>query len=270
MFAHFVLLAMSPLAPPHGAAVDRAWSMLRDGVESKSSYTRAKAVHAIAVLKGEARAEEIAAKALDDPDTNVRVEAATSLGQIGRASARGKLRAALEDKEVKVVIAAANSLYALKDPAAYEVYYALLTGERKSSNGLLQSELSTLKDRQAVEKLAWETGIGFVPFGGMGWEAWKTVTHDDTSPVLAAAAEKLATDPDPKSAEALAAACSDKKWRVRAAVVNAIAKRGDPALLGSVEPLLDDGNETVRFDAAAAIVRLAYVSEERRRSRSKQ
>jgi HEAT repeat protein len=269
MLAHFVLLVLSPLHPPQAAAVDRAWSVLQEGVNSKNPYKRAKAVHAIAVLTGNARAEEIAAKALEDSDVNVRVEAATSLGQIGGASARAKLRAALKDKEVRVVIAAANSLYALKDPAAYEVYYALLTGDRKSSNGLLQSELGTLKDRQAVEKLAWETGIGFVPFGGMGWEAWKTVTRDDTSPVRAAAAEKLATDPDSKSAEALAQGCSDKKWRVRAAVVNAIAKRGDPALLGSVEPLLDDGNDTVRFDAAAAVVRLASVSEERRRNRSK-
>jgi HEAT repeat protein len=269
MFAQFVLLTMWS-APPqsHPAPVDRAWSILQEGLENKSPYTRAKAVHALAVLIGNRRAQERAENALADSDANVRVEAATSLGQIGGISARAKLKAALDDKEVKVVIAAANSLWTLKDPAAYEVYYALLTGERKGSNGLLQSELGTLKDRKAAEKLAFETGIGFVPFGGMTWEAWKTVTQDDTSPVRAAAAERLARDPDSKSADALAKACSDKKWRVRAAVVNAIAKRGDPALLGSIEPLLFDGNDTVRFDAAAAIIRLASISDERRRNPS--
>ena len=267
MFAQFVILAMWSAQPSaHVVPVDRAWSILQNGAASRSPYTRARAVHALAVLVGNRRAQEIAEKALADTDTNVRVEAATSLGQIGGISARPKLKAALEDPQVKVVIAAANSLWALRDPAAYEVYYALLTGERKGSNGLLQSELSTLKDRKSAEKLAFETGIGFVPFGGMGWEAWKTVTKDDSSPVRAAAAERLAHDPDSKSGDALAAACSDKKWRVRAAVVNAIAKRGDPALLPPVETLLLDGNETVRFDAAAAVIRLAAISDERHRT----
>jgi HEAT repeat protein len=267
MFAHIVLLAVSFMPPTQPGTVDQAWSILQEGVDSRSAYTRAKAVHAMALLVANRRAEDIAEKALADTDSNVRVEAATSLGQIGGALARAKLRAALEDKEVKVVIAAANSLYVLKDPAAYEVYYELLTGDRKSSSGLLHSQLATLKDRRSAEKLAFETGIGFVPFGGMGWEAWKTVTHDDTSPVRAAAADKLAHDPDPVSAEALSNACTDKKWRVRAAVVDAIAKRADPALLKSIEPLLFDGNDTVRFDAAAAVVRLSASSDGRRRSK---
>jgi len=82
------------------------------------------------------------------------------------------------------------------------------------------------------------------------------VTKDDTSPVRAAAAQKLIRDPDPKTADALMKAASDPKWLVRASVVDAIAKRGDSALLKAVWPLLDDENETVRFVAAATIVRL--------------
>ena len=203
------------------------------------------------------RAQELAEKALSDVNADVRIAATTALGVMGATSSRHKLEAMLNDKEVKVAVAAANALYLLRDPAAYEVYYALLTGQRKSSAGLLQSELNTLKDRKSVEKLAFETGIGFVPFGGMGYEAWKTVTQDDVSPVRAAAAEKLATDPDPKTGEALAKSCSDKKWRVRAAVVTAIAKRGDPALISPLIPLLTDENRTVQYDAAAAILRLS-------------
>jgi len=49
---------------------------------------------------------------------------------------------------------------------------------------------------------------------------------------------------------------SDKKWLVRAAVVDAIAKRGDPSLLKAVWPLLNDDEDTVRFTAAGAILRL--------------
>ena len=73
----------------------------------------------------------------------------------------------------------------------------------------------------------------------------------------AAAAQRLATDPDPKSGEALAKAASDEKWLVRASAVSAIAQRGDPKLLSALLPLLGDDEATVRFTAAAAVVRLS-------------
>lgn len=248
-----VLMLALAVAPP----LDDAWTVLKQGVEDKSQYRRANAVHALGLLPKNARAQAMAEQALTDGNAEVRVEAATALGEMGAVSSRQKLKDALNDKDAKVVVSAANALYVLKDPAAYEVYYALLTGERKSSAGLLQSQLNILKDRKALEKMIFETGVGFVPFGGMGYQAWKTVTADDTSPVRAAAAEKLATDPDRKSAEALARFCSDKKWRVRVAVVDAIAKRGDPTLEDALVPLLVDENDAVRDMAAAAILRLA-------------
>lgn len=263
------LLLLSFLSTPVLAAsetTERAWSVLDQAVDDKSSDKRIKALHALSLLPNNAKAEQLAEKALADPNYHVRSAAAKALGQMKAASAKPKLRQAINDPETEVVIAAANALYALKDPAAYEVYYALLTGERKSSQGLLHSELNTLKDRKSVEKMAFETGIGFVPFGGMGYEAWKTITQDDTSPIRAAAAEKLATDPDPKSGKALEKESSDSKWRVRQAVIDAIAARDDPALGYGLIQLLDDGNDNVRLDAAAAIVRLSEPKPRRTRA----
>ncbi len=257
MLAVLVLLMTQAGTAPIQASVDQAWTVLKDGIDSKSSDRRAKAVHALGLLTGNAKAEEWAEKALEDTSPDVRAEAADALGEMAWGGAKPKLRAALNDADIKVVIAAANALYTLKDPAAYEVYYALLTGERKSSASLLQSQLNTLKNRKDMEKLAFETGIGFVPFGGMGYEAWKRVTQDDTSPVRAAAAEKLANDPDAKTGEALGNACSDKHWQVRAASANAIARRGDPRLLPDVVSLLYDDNDTVRSEAAGAVIRLS-------------
>ncbi|MBV9155013.1 MAG: HEAT repeat domain-containing protein [Acidobacteriaceae bacterium] len=257
MICILLLLSASVVQQPEESPVDSAWSVLQAGVESKSSDRRAKAVHALGLLPKNQKAQEMAEKALTDPSEEVKLEGATALGQIGATSSRPKLELVLQDKDIKVVVAAANSLYLLKDPAAYEVYYALLTGERKSSASLLQTQLNTLRDRKAVEKLAFEAGIGFVPFGGMGYEAWKTVTQDDTSAVKAAAAEKLATDPDPKSGQALVKSCSDKKWRVRVAVVSAIAKRGDPSLVPALVPLLSDESDSVQYTAAAAILYLS-------------
>jgi HEAT repeat protein len=74
--------------------------------------------------------------------------------------------------------------------------------------------------------------------------------------VRAAAAKELVADRDPKIDAALAKACSDKKWPVRAAAVWAIAKRDDPTLLNAVTPMLGDKSEIVRYDASAAVVRL--------------
>jgi HEAT repeat protein len=256
MLRVLLMLAASGALPANATSTDRAWVILQEAVTDKSGDQRAKAARALGLTRKNKKAEEILEKALLDENLHVRFAAAKALGQIGAPSARPKLRQALNDSEVEVVIAAANSLYLLKDPAAYEVYYSLLTGARKSTGGLLHTQLQILKDRSSMEKLAFETAIGFVPFGGMGYEAWKTVTKDDTSPVRAAAAERLANDPDLKSGRALADACSDKKWRVRVAAVDAIAERGDPALIDALIPLLEDDNESVRYDAAAAILRL--------------
>jgi HEAT repeat protein len=243
----------TPAEPAESA--DAAWTILQSGLTDKNSDKRAKATHALGLLSHDAKAQNLAEKALADPSADVRAAGAMALGQMDARSSQRKLEVTLKDSALKVVVSAANSLYLFKDPAAYEVYYALLTGERKGP-GLLQSQLDTMKNKKEMEKLMLATGVGFVPFGGMGWEAWKTITHDDSSPIRAAAAEKLAADRDPATTEALGRACTDSKWTVRAAVVAAIAKRGNPKLLRSVSPLLYDGNDTVRFEASAAVIHL--------------
>jgi hypothetical protein len=71
----------------------------------------------------------------------------------------------------------------------------------------------------------------------------KTLVKSDNSPVRAAAAKKLAHDPDPASAKALVAATQDKNWVVRGAALEAIAERGDRSLLSKVAPSLDDDKD---------------------------
>ena len=202
------------------------------------------------------KAQQMALKAMADPKPEVQAAAVEALGRMGAKSAAPKLIEAIKSKDTVVVFAAANALYTLGDPAAYEVYYAVLMGERKSGQGLVESQMKMLKDPKAMAQIGFEAGIGFIPFAGLGLSVVKSATKDDTSPVRAAAAQKLIRDADPRTAEALVQSAGDKKWLVRAAVVDAIAKRGDPALLKAVWPLLTDSNDTVRFTAAAAILRL--------------
>ena len=236
--------------------VDRSWSALEAGLQSKGAEDRAKAARALGLIPNNARAQKLAEAALEDAKPEVQAAGAEALGQMGAKSSAAKLVEAVKSKETVVVFAAANALYNLGDPRAYEVYYAVLTGERKSGESLIDSQMKMLKDPKAMAQMGLEQGLGFIPFAGLGYSVFKNATKDDTSPVRAAAAQKLIRDNDPKTSEALIRAASDKKWLVRAAAVDAIAKRGDRGMIKAVLPLLTDENETVRFSAAATIIRL--------------
>lgn len=244
-------------AAPATAQTAKAWKLLEDGLKNEKEDVRVAAANALGLAAGNERARQLAEWVLTDAKDGVRAAGADALGQIGLRAAVPALKKAVSDTSAEVVFSAASSLYELKDPAAYEIYFAVLTGERKSGAGLLQSQLDLLKDPQALAKIGFETGIGFIPFGGIGYKAVKAFTNDKTSPVRAAAAQKLVRDPDPKTTVALVKALRDDKWMVRAAAVNALAKRDDRKQVGAIALLLDDEQDSVRFNAAAAVIRLS-------------
>jgi HEAT repeat protein len=249
-----------PGAPSSGSEAPpaKAWLILQQGLANKRAEKRANAVRALRLLPNNPRAQSLAEHALADRSPKVRAAAARALGPMGAVSSVPKLKAVLNDKEPAVVLAAAHSLFLLGDrQEAYEIDYEVLIGERKSAEGFVESQVNEIKDPKAVAMMGVETGIGFVPFGGAGYEVFKRARKDDRSPVRAAAAKELATDRDPKIDAALTTACSDKKWPVRAAAVYAIAKRNDPALLSVITPALDDKNDIVRYDASATVLRLS-------------
>ena len=237
--------------------VDKAWGVLSAAAQGKSDEDRAKAIQALGLITGNDRARKLAETALSDEEEEVRVTAANVLGIMGAKESAPKLRAAVKDKETSVVFAAANALLVLGDPAAFEVYYAVLTGQKKSGDALLESQMKMLKDPKALGQMGLEAGIGFIPFGGVSYKVVKMVRTDTVSPVRASAAAKLSGDPDPKTRQALKDGTKDEKWLVRAAVLGALARQKDPAALKVITPLLADENEVVRFNAAAAVIQLS-------------
>jgi HEAT repeat protein len=240
------------------APVNKAWSILKQGAADKNADARIKTFRALALVVQNQTAQRMAESALADEKPEVRSAAASALGQMGAKTSVPKLlQMVKQDKDAGVVFSAADALFRLGDPAAYQVYYAVLLGEKKTGEGLMESQMKMLKDPKAMANMGFEVGIGFVPFASAGYGVFKAVTKDDASPIRAAAATKLAKDPDPKSGEALAKSAKDSKWIVRAAVVDAIARREDPSLLKAIIPLLDDENDAVKFSAAAAVVRLS-------------
>ena len=250
----------TPVKDPKG----EAWTVLYAGLADTNLEKRAKAVRVLGLLPNDPQAQEAARHALKDDKPEVRAAAAQALGDMKAKSAIPQLAALVNDKDAGVIIAGAHSLIAMGDKRGYDVYYAILTGERKSGTSLMDEQKKMLNDPKKMAQFGFEQGIGFIPFAGMGYGAFKMITKDNTSPVLAAAALVLAKDPDPKSGDALAKAASgNKSWIVRAASLNAMAIRGETSLLPSAESGLQDEKEEVRYSAAAAVIRLTDLSAHR-------
>ena len=245
-----------PILASEPTQVKEAWDILVAGTKMKDPALRHAAIHAMGLLVGDTRAVAIAEQALDDHVPEVREAAATSLGELHSSASIPKLERALEDKDITVVLASAHALWMLKDNQAYEIYYEILVGERKAAPGLIEGQEEMFRDRKKLAEFAFEQGIEFNPFAGIGWGIVKTLHTDNVSPVRATAAKVLSEDPDPRSSQALVKACSNKSWIVRIAALEALAERGDPAMIKHIEPLMEDTKDRVRYTAAAAIIRL--------------
>ena len=243
------------------AVKKEAWGILDGACSGEKLSTRVTAVRVLGLMPNDPKALKMAEDALRDEKPEVRSAAAAALGDMQAMGSIPKLREALDDEDPSVALAAAHSLDQMHDESAYGAYYEVLSGQRKSGKGLLASQMSILKDRKKMAEIGFEQGIGFIPFAGIGWEAIKTIGKDDSSPVRAAAAKVLAGDPDPATTKTLADATGDKSWLVRAAALEALAKRGDPSALESVELSMYDPKDSVKFTAAAAVLRLMALKE---------
>ena len=246
------------------ASSGQAWTVLRVGLSNTNTDNRTIATRLLGGLTKNAQAQDLALKALSDNRPEVRSAAAEALGKMQAKSAIPQLQKLVQTEgDAGVVISAARALVALGDPLGYGVYYAILTGERKSGAGLLEDQKKMLNDPRKLANFGFEQGVGFIPFGGLTLGVFRSLTRDDVSPIRAAAAEVLITDPDPKTTEALKIAAADRSWVVRAAAIDALGRRNDPSVIPALEPALDDGREAVRYAAAAAIIRLYDVKNSR-------
>ena len=185
---------------------------------------RTAAAHARGPAAGNQRARQLAEWVLSDEKEGVRAAGAEALGQIGLPAAAVALKKALKDQSAEVVFSAAGALFELKDPAAYEVYFAVLTGERKSGEGLVQSQLDMLKDPQALAKIGFEAGLGFIPFGGIGYKTFKASPATRPRRYARRRRRNWSRDPDPEERTGAGQRVEGRQWLVRAAAVNALAR----------------------------------------------
>ncbi len=112
----------------------KAWDLIQAGIADHSTEKHATAIRVLGLLPSDSKARELSEQALTDEHPEVRASAATALGKMRSRTSIPKLKHALEDKDITVALAAANALREMGDPAAYRVYYAVLTGELKVNN----------------------------------------------------------------------------------------------------------------------------------------
>jgi HEAT repeat protein len=154
---------------------EEAWRILNTACAADNTSGRATAIRVLGLMLNDAKAIRLAGKALDDDKPEVRSAAAAALGDMKARSSIPKLRAALDDNDPSVALAAAHSLELMHDNSAYEVYYEVLTGQRKAGKGLIASQTSFLTDPKKIAQLGFEEGIGFIPFAGIGWRAIRAI-----------------------------------------------------------------------------------------------
>lgn len=237
----------------------QAWDVLWKGAHSSEAAKRSAAIEALGLLPASPEVVQLARHALKDKNAGVREAAATALGEMHSSSSIPELKKALSDSNIGVALAAARSLLLLKQKAGYSVYYSVLTGKRESGQSLLQQQLDQIDTPQKMVEFVFDQGIGFLPYAGYGMEVIQALTKKSNSPMRAAAARALAKDPNPRSGQALAKACSASNWIVQVAALRAVAIRGNPALLPNVETDMQNDNDNVQYTAAAAVLRLASI-----------
>ncbi len=237
-----------------------AWQLLAEGVAERQSTKRMRAIVAVGTIGIRPEAVKLIEAALGDKDSAVRETAATTLGEIKSRRSIPRLQQALDDKSGGVCLAAAKALWDMGDRSGRNILLAVLGRQQTRSEGLVQSNVSDarrkMQDPSGLALMGIKEGLSVVgPFGPGFWLA-EELRKDRAAPACVISATLLGTDDDPQSAELLEAALADKNWAVRAAAARALGKRPGRQSIAKLQPLLNDPKDSVRYMAAASIVRL--------------
>ena len=244
---------------------DQAWDILQSTATNEHVPKRVSAMQVLQLLPGNARAVAMAEQGLVDKKPEVRAAAAVALGLMKSKAAVPIILAHINgEKDGDVVLAEAKALVELGEDKGYEVYYAVVSHTWKNGQGLVaqqEKELNeVLQNPKKMAYMAFQQGIGYVPFGGVGFTAYQAIRSVETGPniVEATAIKVLGPDPDPRSGQLLVkTATTSKSTLVRAAAYDALARRGEKSLRDGILPGLEDEKEQVRLIAAAAVIRLS-------------
>lgn len=234
-----------------------AWKVLKQGMAEEKSSDKIAVITALGSIGPQREAVRLTERGLSDSDPDVRLAAASALGQMKARSAIPKLRRLLRDPKPEVSFAAAKALWIMGDRSGRDVFVEVLAGERSASPGMLDAAKKHYLNPRTLALTGVQEGAGAL-FGplGFGVSALRELAKDKGAPARALSAEMLSLDHSRRALAALQDAAADKNWVVRAAAAEALGNSGQRGALPTLRLLLNDDKAAVRSMAAASIIRL--------------
>jgi HEAT repeat protein len=254
--ACLILLTTCGLFATEPPITTKAWTILDAGLHEQKAEKRSLAVAALGVMAHDKKATAAAQHALEDTDSNVRIAGIGALAQMNARASLPEIKALVDKADGKTLVAIAAALKKFNDPEAYDIYYQILTGKRKGGGSIFDG----IKDKKSLETIGLETAIGFIPFGGVGTGAYSYFKQNGSARtnLNVIAVNTLAAEPGRDSAvdKALVQAAFDDKEIVQVAAFQALAKRGNPAVIPELEPAMYSAKPLISYTAAATILHL--------------
>ena len=256
-------------APPSKAkspeeTLKSSWQLLTDNVQDRKHFEyQTQALDALSSLGSNARADELIAAAMKDPNLDVRTAAELAAGKAKARALVEPLKDRLGDSEPQVIFVAATTLWTqYKDRSGQDILADIAAGDRKANSGLVKGakhDISrTLHSPSALAKIGLETGAGLVlgPFG-FSVSAVEYARKNGSDSARVKSIELLAEERTADVREQMQSALDDKDPGVRAAAAKVLGSFHRPQDAKLIEPLFDDSKLPVRLAAAAAYINCA-------------
>lgn len=252
---------------PAATDVELARSILKEGFDSHDYQVRTQAITASGMVGRDETLLTRLADFLHDKNVDVRLATVHVLADLHSPQSEVWLRQTLqEDKTPEVSFAAAKVLAGMQDHAGTTALMDVYDGKRKTSSNLLKKEERSTFDEfhslPSATMFVLGKGIDYIPVPGAG-EGFTAITMLLKDPKLSDRANALfilCRSKSPESLKLLEKALQDDDWSVRAVAAQMIAHTAQTNLRDSLPPLFKDKNQKVRFRAAGAYLRLSLIA----------
>jgi len=246
-----------------------AWEVLKQSLVDKNPDKRRQAVASTGSIGLMPEAIRLVEEALHDKEPMVRQTAAAELAEMKSMQSIKALETEVDDPNGEVAFAAAKALLDLGDMSGKFVLEDVLTGEQKTSpgmiNGAVQDAKRKMRDPKAFAMMGINEASGALlgPFN-MGVVAAEQALKDGGAGGRSLAAGLLAKNCDARSLQLLEwAFTNDKNWAVKAAAAKGLGQCGNADSIPKLEQGLSDSHEAVKDMSAAAIIRLSGKTDEK-------
>ena len=246
-----------------------AWEVLKQGLAEKSLDKHRQALTATGSIGLVPEAVQLVEEALKDMDPLIRQTAAAELGQMKSEHSIPALKAAMDDSDGQVAFAAAKALWDMGDKEGRELIEDVITGDEKTSEGLISGAKRDAKrkmhDPKALATMGFKEASGALlgPFN-IGIVAAEQAFKDGSAGGRTLAVALLSDDCDPQTVRLLDwSFTNDKNWAVKAAAAKGLGQCGGRDSIPKLETALSDSHEAIKAMSAAAIIRLSSKPEQK-------